>query len=132
MEREAQYRELELWKKKKINKRKNQCKWLMFVVILNVYFMVDIDGTILAFKLLHSFLDHWWSLKYDWLIHAIFISITYSAVNHPVHVSKKSKMYKLSNLYKRAQYGKGKGKAGPRRVEGEGRGARGGRYSRSV
>ena len=32
-------------------------------------------------------------------------------------------MYKLSNLYKRAQYGKGKGKAGLRRVGG---GVRGG------
>ena len=29
-------------------------------------------------------------------------------------------MYKLSNLYKRAQYGKGKGKAGLRRVGGGG------------
>ena len=31
----------------------------MLVVILNVYFMVDIDGTTLAFKLLHPVLDHW-------------------------------------------------------------------------
>ena len=37
-------------------------------------------------------------------------------------------MYKLSNLCKRAQCGKGKGKAGPQRV---GRGG-GGRYSQSV
>ena len=117
--------------KKKINKRKNQCKWLMLVLILNVFFFgLSIYGTTLAFKLLRPVLDHWWSLKSDWLIHAIFISIAYSAVNHPVHFCfQKSKMYKLSNLYKRAQCGKGKGKAGPQRVGG---GGGGGRYSQSV
>ena len=101
----------------------------MLVVILNVFFFwLSIYGTTLASKLLHPVLDHWRSLKSDWLIHAIFISIAYSAVNHPVHFCfQESKMYKLSNLYKRAQCGKGKGKAGPQRV-----GGGGGRYSQSV
>ena len=94
----------------------------MLVVILIFFgFWLIIYGTTLAFKLLHPVLDHCWSLKSDWLIHAIFISITYSAANHPVHFCfEKSKMYKVSNLYKRAQYGKGKGKAGPQRVGGGG------------
>ena len=59
----------------------------MLVVILNVFFFcwLSIYGTTLAFKLLRPVLDPWSSLKSDWLIHAIFISIAYSAVNHPVH-----------------------------------------------